>query len=99
MVFWAGHAEEIIVSDYEFEEEEFTTQFNGQTLLRVIAQAKPHWPWLIGFLLTIALVAALDSYFTFLGKRIIDKGIQGAPGLLEYPIDRLFNGFRIRNIQ
>ena len=26
---------------YEFEEEEFTTQFNGGTLVRILAQAKP----------------------------------------------------------
>ncbi len=65
------------MSDYEFEEEEFTTQFNGQTVLRILAQAKPHWPWLVGFLAAIALVSGLDSYFTFLSKRIVDEGILG----------------------
>jgi ATP-binding cassette subfamily B protein len=30
---------------------------------------------MVGFLVTIGLVAALDSYFTFLSKRIIDEGI------------------------
>jgi ATP-binding cassette subfamily B protein len=64
------------VSDqYEFEEEEFTTQFNGRTLLRILAQARPYWRWLAGFLCAIALVSALDSYFTFLSKRIVDEGI------------------------
>ena len=58
-----------------YEEEEFTTQFNGRTLLRILAQVKPYWPWVVGFLLTIALVSALDSYFTFLSKRIVDEGI------------------------
>ena len=61
--------------EYEFEEEEFTTQFNGRTVLRIVAQAKPHWPWLVGFLITIAAVSALDSYFTFLSKRMVDEGI------------------------
>jgi ATP-binding cassette subfamily B protein len=63
------------VTDFEFEEEEFTTQFNGRTVLRILAQTRPHWRWVLGFMLTIAVVAALDAYFTFLSKRIIDEGI------------------------
>jgi ATP-binding cassette subfamily B protein len=63
------------VSHVEFEEEEFSTQFNGRTVIRILAQAKPHWPWLVGFLLAIAFVSGLDSYFTFLSKRIVDEGI------------------------
>ncbi|RLC59032.1 MAG: ABC transporter ATP-binding protein [Chloroflexota bacterium] len=63
------------MSHFEFEEEEFTTQFNGRTVLRILSQAKPHWPWLVGFLVAIAFVSGLDSYFTFLGKRIVDEGI------------------------
>ena len=62
------------MSDY-FEEEEFTTQFSGKTIARILSQVKPHWPWLVGFMLTIALVSALDSYYTFLSKRIVDEGI------------------------
>ena len=63
------------MSEFEFEEEEFTTQFTGRTVLRILAQARPHWRWLVGFVLTIALVSAVDSYFTFLSKRIVDEGI------------------------
>jgi ATP-binding cassette subfamily B protein len=63
------------VSEFEFEEEEFTTQFTGRTVLRILAQARPHWRWLVGFVLTIALVSAVDSYFTFLSMRIVDEGI------------------------
>ncbi|RPI25501.1 MAG: ABC transporter ATP-binding protein, partial [Chloroflexota bacterium] len=63
------------MSTYEFEEEEFSTQFNGRTLLRILAQTRPHWKWLVGFLSAIACTAVIDSYFTFLGKRIIDEGI------------------------
>jgi len=59
----------------EFEEEEFTTQFNGRTIARILAQARPHWRWVAGFLITVGLVAGLDSYFTFLRKQIIDQGI------------------------
>ena len=63
------------MSHFEFEEEEFTTQFNGRTVLRILAQTKPHWKWVIGFVLTIAVVSALDSLFTFLSMQIIDEGI------------------------
>ena len=64
------------MSDQEhFEEEEFQTQFNGQTVVRIIKQGLVHWPLMLGYLLCIALVAVLDSYFTFLSKRIIDEGI------------------------
>lgn len=59
----------------EFEEEEFTTQFNGRTVGRIIGQLKPHWPYAVGFLVLIAFVSFLDSYFTFLSKQIIDEGI------------------------
>ncbi|MCL7453879.1 MAG: ABC transporter transmembrane domain-containing protein, partial [Anaerolineae bacterium] len=62
-------------SEFEFEEEEFSTQFNGRTVLRVLAQARPHWRWLAGFLIAIAIVSGLDSYFTYLSKRIVDEGI------------------------
>ncbi|MBN1888824.1 MAG: hypothetical protein JW850_12595, partial [Thermoflexales bacterium] len=63
------------MSHYEFEEEEFTAQFNGGTIRRMFAQARPHWPWLAGFLMCITLVAALGSYHTYIGKQIVDEGI------------------------
>ncbi len=62
------------MSEY-FEEEEFTTEFNGQTLLRILSLAKPYWKWVLGFLVAIGLVSGLDSFFTYLSKRIIDDGI------------------------
>ncbi|MGD9316083.1 MAG: ABC transporter ATP-binding protein [Anaerolineae bacterium] len=61
--------------DFEFEEEEFTTEFNGQTLLRILAQAKPYWRWLAGFMLAIMAVSGLDSFFTYLSAQMIDQGI------------------------
>lgn len=66
------------MSDPYFEEEEFTTQFSGKTLLRILSLTKPYKMWVVGFLVTIALVSWVDSYFTFLSKRIIDEGIIGA---------------------
>jgi ATP-binding cassette subfamily B protein len=64
-----------MADDYEFEEEEFTTQFNGQTIKRILMQTRPHWKWVAGFLAAIAVVVILDSYFTYLRKQIIDVGI------------------------
>ncbi|HSG17703.1 MAG TPA: ABC transporter ATP-binding protein [Anaerolineae bacterium] len=66
---------------YEFEEEEFNTEFNGQTVLRVLAQTKPHWPMVIGFLFFITAVAFMDSATTYLSAQIIDQGI--IPGDIE----------------
>lgn len=58
-----------------YEEEAFATQFNGKTFLRILGLTRPHWKWVLGFVLTIIFVSALDAYFTFLSKRIIDEGI------------------------
>ena len=59
----------------EFEEEEFSTQFNGQTVLRILQQLKPYTRWVIGFLIAVGVVSFLESYFTYLSKRIIDEAI------------------------
>ena len=61
-------------NDY-FEEEEFTTSFNGKTLLRILGLTKPHLKWVLGFLLTISLVSLLESLFTYLSKMIVDQAI------------------------
>lgn len=66
------------MSDQYFEEEEFSSQFNGKTVLRILAQTLPHWKWVVGFLLAILITSMLDGYFTFLSKRIIDEGITAA---------------------
>lgn len=66
------------MEDYnEFQEEEFSAKVNGRTILRILAQLKPHWPWVLGFLFMISLVSVLDSYFTYLNKEIIDRGVGG----------------------
>ena len=64
-----------MADDYEFEEEEFSAQFNGGTFRRIMGLVKPHWRWVAGFLFTIVWVSVLDAVFTFLSKRIIDEGI------------------------
>ena len=63
------------MSDFYFEEEEFTTQFNGKTIKRIALQARPYWRWMLGFVLLIGFVSLQDSVFTYLSKLIIDQGI------------------------
>ena len=63
------------MSEQYFEEEEFESRFNGRTITRVLQQATPHWPLLVGFLVTIATVALVDAVFTYLSKLIIDDAI------------------------
>ncbi|MPM34115.1 putative multidrug export ATP-binding/permease protein [bioreactor metagenome] len=68
------------MSNSYFDEEEFNTKFDGKTLRRIIGLTRPHLKWVIGFLITIASVAAMDSIFTYLSKRIIDDGIVAKNG-------------------
>ncbi len=63
------------MQDKRFEEEEFTTRFNGKTLLRILSTLKPYWKSVILFIISIAIIAFLDSYFTYLSKQIVDKGV------------------------
>ncbi len=63
------------MSEEYLEEEDFQTKFTGKTFRRILGLTKPHWKWVIGFLIAIASVSGLDSFFTFLSKRIIDEGI------------------------
>jgi len=61
---------------YELEEEEHTSQITGPVFWRIMGILKPHWKWVLGFLITIGLVSSLDAYFTYLNKQIVDNGIQ-----------------------
>ncbi len=63
------------MSDNYFEEEEFTTEFNGRTVMRILEQTVPHWTWVIGFLIAIAITSFTDGYMTYLLKELIDRGI------------------------
>lgn len=63
------------MSDEFFEEEEFRSGFNGKTLRRILELTRPHLRWVIGFLIAIATVSALDSLFTYISKLVIDQGI------------------------
>ncbi len=58
----------------EFEEEQYG-RISSHIFGRLFSLLKPHWKWVIGFLFCISMVSAIDSYTTFLSKRIIDEGI------------------------
>jgi len=59
----------------QFEEEEFSTLFNGRVVLRILKLVRPYWTWVLGFVVMIALCSVGDSVFTYLSKRVIDDGI------------------------
>ncbi|MDL1909499.1 ABC transporter ATP-binding protein [Chloroflexi bacterium CFX6] len=59
----------------ELEEEEFTSQLTAPVLKRILGLLRPHWKWVVGFFITIAITSGLDAYFTFLNKQFIDQGI------------------------
>jgi ATP-binding cassette subfamily B protein len=71
-------AENNIMSDelLELEEEEHTSQITAPVFRRILGIIKPHWRWVLGFLITIGLVSSLDAYFTYLNKQIVDQGIR-----------------------
>jgi len=58
----------------EFEEKDYG-RLNTHIVRRLLELLKPHWRWVIGFLLCIAFVSMLESYTTFLSAIIIDEGI------------------------
>ncbi|MEW6717238.1 MAG: ABC transporter ATP-binding protein [Chloroflexota bacterium] len=81
--------------DIELEEEEYTSQLTAPILKRILSLLKPHWRWVVGFLVTIALTSALDSLFTYINKNMIDRGIvaRNIPVLLR--LAALYGGFQV----
>jgi ATP-binding cassette subfamily B protein len=63
------------MSEHQHDEEEFTTGFNGRTVLRMLGEIKRYWPQVLLFLVTIGGVAVGDAFTTYLNKRIIDEAI------------------------
>jgi len=59
----------------ELEEEEYTSQLTAPVFKRILTLLRPHWKWVLGFVITIMLTSVLDAYFTFLNKQIVDVGI------------------------
>lgn len=60
-----------------FEDEDFDQQksLDRKTFRRIAGTMRPHWKWVAGFLISICLVSGLDSFFTYLSKRILDEGV------------------------
>jgi ATP-binding cassette subfamily B protein len=59
----------------EIEEEEYTSNLTGPVFKRIIGLMKPHWKWVVGFFVTIALTSSTDAYFTYINKGFVDQGI------------------------
>ena len=59
----------------ELEEEEYTSHLTAPVFKRIVSMLKPHWKWVLGFLITILLTSSTDAYFTYLNKNIVDRGI------------------------
>ncbi len=62
------------MNDY-FEEEEFDSQMNKDTIWRIGRLGLRHWPLMVGFLVFISLVSVVEAYHTYLSKQMIDLGI------------------------
>ena len=72
------------MSEHYFEEEDFDSQVNGQTVRRIFQVGWQHWSLMALFLVCITAVALIESYFTYLTKQMIDEGI------LARDLDRLY---------
>src|SRR5687768_3062584 len=77
----------------DLEEEEYTSQLTMPTLKRIGGLLKPHWKWVLGFLITIAVTSALDAYFTYLNKQFIDQGIMLKDTARLMQIATIYGGF------
>lgn len=77
----------------ELEEEEYTSNLTTPVFKRILGLLSPHWKWLIGFLTAIAVTSALDAYFTFLNKQIVDQGITAENPDRVYQIATLYGSF------
>ncbi len=63
------------MSEFSFEEEVFTSQFNSGTLLRILKQLRPHIGLALAFIIAVAVVSFLGSIFTYITRLVIDEGI------------------------
>ena len=59
----------------ELEEEEHTSQLTSPVVKRILGLLRPHWKWVVGFMITIMVTSILDAYFTYLNKQIVDVAI------------------------
>lgn len=73
-----------------YEEEEFSTKFNGKILQRILGLVKPHIRRVAGFIGAILIVALLDGCFTYISKRIIDDGIAAKNASMVYRLMAIY---------
>jgi ATP-binding cassette subfamily B protein len=64
--------------DDELEEELKTAKMSGRTLQRIVAQVRPHWRWVVGFLVAVAIVSILDAFYSYIRKGIVDQVIMAS---------------------
>jgi ABC-type multidrug transport system fused ATPase/permease subunit len=64
-----------VSDEHRFEEEEFSSQFNGGTVRRLLKQLLPYKGQVALFLACAVGVSFMESYFTLLSKQIVDDGI------------------------
>lgn len=77
----------------ELEEEEFTSNLTAPVFRRILGLLRPHLKWVIGFLIAIAVTSALDGYFTYLTKQIVDQGITLEDPARVYQIATMYGAF------
>jgi len=83
------------VSDFDDLHEDDTAQLSGKILKRMVVLLKPHWKTVIGFLIAIILVSAIDAIFTYISKEIIDLGIDARDKVALTRILTIYGGFII----
>ncbi|MFC1892111.1 ABC transporter transmembrane domain-containing protein, partial [Thermodesulfobacteriota bacterium] len=63
------------MSENQFKEEVFTSQINIDTVIRIAKQGLTHWHLMLGILISVAFIAVLEAFHTYLSKQMIDLGI------------------------
>lgn len=75
-----------------FKEEEFNNKLTVGTAVRILEQAKPHWPLMVGFLVFIMTTAFLEAFGTFIVKHAIDDAIIPGDKVLLFKYLGIFGG-------
>ncbi len=74
------------------DDEDFAGVGGSRTVRRILAQAAPHWRWVMAFAVAVAVTSVLDSVATYFIKRIIDEGIAGRDEAAVVAIAGLYAG-------
>ncbi|MBB6479520.1 ABC transporter transmembrane domain-containing protein [Spirochaeta isovalerica] len=63
------------MAESHFKEESFSNKLSFKTAARIVRQATPHWPLLIGFILFIMVTAFIEAFNTYIVKNAIDLAV------------------------